>query len=208
MSRKCGRSTSYLVIFGFILYLAYDFSLMDERAFLPFIDAYLNHFQTYFFVITLLMLPFILFEYIPVLSIEYRVRLGKKLFHEWFSMILFNSLKISLFIFLSFLLSGLLFRFSFILSLLYIHAFVRLWTFALFTQLLFYIGYIFLKHIAFGFLILIFSNFLYLTTVMSAHFIMETNFDLDLISNWFIVSISILVYILLLFKFKDQDNFL
>lgn len=208
MSRKYGTSVSYLVIFGFIFYLAYNFSLTNERVLLLFIDTYLNHFQTYFFVMTLLVMPFILFEYAPILSVEYRVRLGKKLFHEWFSMTLFNSLKISIFIFLSFLLSALLFRFSFMLSLFYMHAFVRLSSFVLFTQLLFYVGYIFLKHIAFGFLILIFSNFLYVATVMSANFIMQINFDLDLISNWFVVSMSILMCTLLFVKLKEKDDFL
>ncbi|MCL1990051.1 MAG: hypothetical protein FWG67_04090 [Defluviitaleaceae bacterium] len=207
MSKKAGLKLTLLTIFLIIFYLAYDFIHAYESVAIEFMSSYLSSFQTYFFVFTLILIPIIVFDHTPFLSVEYLIRIKEDVLSHVMKEMFLSSLKYTAIIYFFFVTSSFLMRFTFSFELEYMRLFILMFIFILTCFLLFYTVYLSTANFLIGIKVLLFANFVYISTIMSINFMIERNLNLDLISLIYLFLISLTHLSYLIFKLNKKEWF-
>lgn len=174
MSKKLGVTLSSVLVTSIICYLAYASKGFNETL-IEYMFGYLDNFQKYLFLITIFIVPFLIFLQRQINESLIRIRLKSNIFYYILKNGLVTSLILSAFIYFTFLFWGIVFGLETEFSISMINLIFKLFLFVFACYIFSYSVYFVSNRIVFGPLSVLILNFVFLMIMFAVNFFLMNN---------------------------------
>ncbi len=183
MSKKIGVPISLITIFLVIYYLAIHASQYETVTIGEYMLPYFTRGSTYFLIYTIFVFPFLFFFKIHVFEPLIYLRLGKNIFYYILRNGIILSICISIYIFMSFIISGFIFGYKNDIELSWMKYLCLLFMFVFSCYTISNVGYYLSGKTIFGMLSIFGVNYLILVVTYAVDMGVSADLDLNALLN-------------------------